>query len=459
MSAAPLNRLRPAPLGLAALLLALAFAVAIAPQAMARRGVTAACKPASAKASRSCARASASRSQRAARPSKAKAHGQTGATAPAPVGTPAPTPAPLPTLESAPTPVPGPEPLPAPDGEATPAPAEAPSVPSAVPASPSSIYWGAWIGKQLTGQQPPWDMSAVTKLGEMAGKKLSIVQFAAPFANCPTSGGACSFYNFPANEFNSIRSQGAVPFYSWSSQSIPSTKEEPDFQLADVISGRYDAYIRKFAEAAKAWGHPFFLRFDWEMNGSWFPWSEGVNGNKPGEFVTAWRHVHDIFTSVGATNATWVWCPNVDFTRKLIPLNKLYPGKKYVDWTCMDGLNWGKHSDSIGWQNFNQVFSETYHRILKIAPEKPMLLGEVASNEKGGSKPAWIKNMLNVIRRYRKLRGLIWFDVKDRNTHWPLESSKQAGNAFAKGISRNIYRPNEFGALGTTSPIPPPSWP
>ncbi len=35
----------------------------------------------------------------------------------------------------------------------------------------------------------------------------------------------------------------------------------------------------------------------------------GVNGDQPGEFVAAWRHVHDIFTSVGATNATWVWCP------------------------------------------------------------------------------------------------------------------------------------------------------
>ena len=73
--------------------------------------------------------------------------------------------------------------------------------------------------------------------------------------------------------------------------------------------------------------------------------------------------------------------------------------------------------------------------MLKIAPHKPMLLGEVASNEIGGSKPAWIKNMLREVPRYRKVRGLIWFDVKDRNTHWPLESSARPATPLPRGFS------------------------
>jgi beta-mannanase len=48
------------------------------------------------------------------------------------------------------------------------------------------------------------------------------------------------------------------------------------------------------------------------MNGTWSPWAVGVNGNTAAHYVAAWRHVHRIFTKVGATNATWVWCPNVD---------------------------------------------------------------------------------------------------------------------------------------------------
>jgi beta-mannanase len=30
------------------------------------------------------------------------------------------------------------------------------------------------------------------------------------------------------------------------------------------------------------------------MNGNWFSWSERTNVNQPGEYVAAWRHVHDI---------------------------------------------------------------------------------------------------------------------------------------------------------------------
>jgi hypothetical protein len=322
---------------------------------------------------------------------------------------------------------------------------------------PPPLYWGAQIGDQLTGEAAPWDMNALSSFQSLAKKPLSLVSFSAPFAEC--SGSDCTFINFPTTPMENARNYGAIPFFSWSSSSTPETGPQRPWKLSNIINGSLDPYIRKFAESAKEWGHPFFMRFDWEMNGFWFPWSEGVNSNKKGEYVTAWRHVHDIFTAVGARNASWVWCPNVDFTRKLIPLNKLYPGDDYVDWTCLDGFNWGKRADSAGWQTFNQVFHETYKRVLKIAPDKPMLLGEVASNEIGGSKPAWIKNMLREVRRYRKLRGLIWFDVKDRNTHWPLESSKKAANAFAKGIQRTVYRPNEFGSLATSGPIPAPSWP
>ncbi len=192
------------------------------------------------------------------------------------------------------------------------------------------------------------------------------------------------------------------------------------------------------------------------MNGFWFPWSEGVNGNTPGSFVAAWRHVHDIFTEVGATNATWVWCPNVDFTRKLTPLKGLYPGDAYVDWTCLDGFNWGDTRNSAGWQTFDEVFRSTYKRILKFAPSKPMVIGEVASEERGGSKPNWIKSAFrNIPANYPKVRAVIWFDENDQGMHWPIESSKKSTNAFAKAIGRNVYRPNVFSEL-PPGPVRPP---
>ncbi len=321
---------------------------------------------------------------------------------------------------------------------------------------PASLYWGAQIGEQMTGEAAPWDMSPVYRFEHIAGKGLSLIEFSSPFAECSDSG--CTMTKFPVTPLENVRSYGAIPVFSWNSTASPPSVDQPDFNLGTLISGRYDSYIREFATKAKEWGHPFFLRFDWEMNGFWFPWSEGVNGNTPGQFKVAWRHVHDIFEEVGATNVTWVWCPNVDLYNSLIPLGDVYPGDRYVDWTALDGFNWGKRRGSPGWQAFNQVFHRTYRRIVKkVAPSKPMMLAEVASSDKGGSKPNWIKNMyIKVRHNYRKVRGVIWYDVDDRGTNWPIERSKKDKNAFHKAVSPGAYRPNEFGGI-ITSPIPPPA--
>jgi hypothetical protein len=321
---------------------------------------------------------------------------------------------------------------------------------------PNPIYWGAQIGTQFTGEQAPWDMSAVGDFEGLTQKPPSLISFSSPFAEC--SSGNCPLNSFPTTPLENVRLHGSIPFFSWNTAGGEGAVQ-PDFQLSKIIDGTYDAHIREFAEKSVEWGHPYFLRFDWEMNGFWFPWSEYVNGNKRGEFVAAWRHVHDIFTSTGATNATWVWCPNVDFTRNLVPLKQLYPGSDYVDWTCLDGFNWGKTANSAGWQNFNQVFHSTYKRVLKIAPDKPMVIGEVASDDRGGSKADWIHSLLRLIpSKYRHIRGLIWYEEKDQGMHWPIESNAAATKAFAKGISRRVYVPNMFSQLTTAGPIQPLPW-
>src|SRR6266568_3348471 len=138
-------------------------------------------------------------------------------------------------------------------------------------------------------------------------------------------------------------------------------------------------------------GDTHSLRFDWEMNGWWqFPWAtaldptsgNAINSNTPQDYVNAWRHVHDIFTKVGATNVSWVWCPNIS-SNGTIPLSQLYPGNTYEDWVCLDGYN----KDPNTWQTFAQVYSgssyngnhNSYAEITSVAPSKPLMIGESAS--------------------------------------------------------------------------------
>jgi len=98
--------------------------------------------------------------------------------------------------------------------------------------SPVPLYWGATIGDHVTGEQAPWDMNAVDKFEQEAGKSASVVQFFQPFAICEPN---CDFYEFPTTPMESIRAHGSIPVLSWSSQSIPSSLNEPDFQLSTGI--------------------------------------------------------------------------------------------------------------------------------------------------------------------------------------------------------------------------------
>src|SRR5438105_15657730 len=72
----------------------------------------------------------------------------------------------------------------------------------------------------------------------------------------------------------------------------------------------------------------------------WFPDMDTSSlAVSPASFVSAWRHVHDIFAARGATNAVWVWCPSAPGFASSTA-QAYYPGDTYVDWACADGYNW-----------------------------------------------------------------------------------------------------------------------
>ncbi|HEU5254251.1 MAG TPA: glycosyl hydrolase [Solirubrobacterales bacterium] len=322
---------------------------------------------------------------------------------------------------------------------------------AAATAKPPTRYWGAWVGSQLTGKEAPWDMTAAHSLEGDVGYGMSLLQFSAPFAKCEA--GSCAFYTFPTAEMEKIRAHGSIPVFSWNSGA--SGGDPDDFQLSDLNSGRYDAYVHDFARAAAAWGHPFFLRFNWEMNGDWFPWGAGVNGNTAAEFRSAWRRVHEIFRGAGATNGTWVWCPYANSTESL-RLRPFYPGDRFVDWTCLDTYNWGPESPQPTlWRSFRELVEPTYRRITeRIAPGKPMLIGEVATTGTPAAKAYWIHGMFAAVRhRFEKIRGLVWFNKVDGSADWPLDSWPAAsafGRELRLGFTQNVY------AAIQNTPIPPP---
>jgi hypothetical protein len=343
---------------------------------------------------------------------------------------------------------------PAPPAATVPQVSPTPSPPATTPISPTDhIYWGAYIdGGQYGLGNPPWDMKSVATFEAHAGKSISVLHFGSPWY---IDGAAQPFKALP---FDLVRAHGSIPLVTWASWDLANggSATQAAFSLSKIINGSYDAFITAWAAGARAWAHPFFLRFDHEMNGQWYPWDDGQNGNTPGQYVAAWRHVHDIFVSVGATNVTWVWCPNTEHLGSL-PLEGLYPGDAYVDWTCMDSYNVGTNpADTDMWRSFSDGVGPTYRHLKALAPTKPVMVGETASTEIGGSKAEWISAALSSLpKQFPGIRALIWFDWSASGHDWPIESSASAQAAFAAGIASPYFAPNQFGAIAQ-SPIPPP---
>jgi mannan endo-1,4-beta-mannosidase len=291
----------------------------------------------------------------------------------------------------------------------------------------------------------------VTKFEQDANKKVSIIHWFQQWGGTNKS--------FDTASLDQVRGHGAIPLLSWEPwKGLSYGTSQPTYSLQNIIDGNFDTYITKFAQDAKAWQYPFFLRFAHEMNGDWYPWSEVTNGNSQGQYVQAWKHVHDIFTSVGANNVSWVWGPGRVSGRglSLKDLPGMYPGDSYVDWVAMDGYNAG--NDILGWQFFSEVFTHLYNKILSIT-SKPMMIAETSCGEYGGGqKDQWITDALStqLPANFTKIKGLVWFNNNnDPTAPWEIESSPSAQSVFAEAIQSPYFGSNNYYDL-SQSPIPIP---
>jgi Glycosyl hydrolase family 26 len=225
---------------------------------------------------------------------------------------------------------------------------------------------------------------------------------------------------FPAWRDTWDLENGRIPMISWMGTS---TK--------DTASGRHDDIFGQRADAVKALGQPIFLRWFWEADGERA--SKKKPAGSPQQYVAAWRHLHDLFQSHGATNAVWVWCPvSLHFYRGTA--QPFYPGDDVVDWICADGYNWAPGKPNTPYQSFQSLFEAFY----KFGNEhnKPLMVGETGVQENNpGDKTNWIKAMRESVKQhYPNVVAFLYFDVDDSgsngNYDWRLNSSPEAIAAF-----------------------------
>ncbi|MHB1924111.1 MAG: glycoside hydrolase family 26 protein [Acidimicrobiales bacterium] len=285
------------------------------------------------------------------------------------------------------------------------------------PATTQSGYGGKW---GLYAPDFPGTMATVRSLQAEVGRRADYVMWYEHWA------GPYSAFN--AADVEAAAANGSTPVITWLSDDPSRLTTITDRAIA---AGRYDGYIRSWALGLRSLGIPVLLRLDPEMNGNWYGWSPGVNGQTAAEYVAAFRHVHDVFAGVGARNVAFVWSPNVAYPGAT-PMESLYPGDAYVSWVGLDGYNWGT-TNGHQWQTPAEVFGSSVSQLRAIT-RRPMLITEVASTSVGGDKSAWIDSFFSYLRSDPSISGFIWFDAS-KETDWQIDSSPLTLAAFRAGLT------------------------
>jgi hypothetical protein len=214
---------------------------------------------------------------------------------------------------------------------------------------------------------------------------------------------------------------------------------QPDgVTLSSIAAGGSDAYLRSYADAVVAFGHPVILSFAHEMNGTWYPWGEGHE--PPAAFVAAWRHVVRVFRTEGAANVTWLWTVN-SVNGASRSLSQWWPGAAWVSWIGVDGYYF-RATDS-----FESVFGSTIAGIRAFSGA-PLLIAETAVGTTV-SREQQIDALFAGVRA-RRLAGVVWFDEAQHaglyHQDWRLEDDPSALAAFTAAVATYLQGPPHQGS-------------
>ena len=232
---------------------------------------------------------------------------------------------------------------------------------------------------------------------------------------------------FPDFGEHGIVAHHRIPLMAWYGPTR--SPGHPD-ALADINAGRYDTLIARQARAVKRFDHRIYLRPLIEMNGDWYR----SYSQKPREFAGAWRRIWRIFHHAGATNVTWVWCPNV--TPRV--WDPYYPGNRYVDVIGVDGYRTSTNGST------GASFADIFGGFLRhFAGRKPLMLAEIGADPSGGDTAAFIDGMRRYLATTGRRQGVVavcWFDTVDGRHDFRLDQTPATWAAWRRLAADPAFR-------------------
>jgi glycosyl hydrolase family 26 len=262
---------------------------------------------------------------------------------------------------------------------------------------------GKYFGVEADG--PPASLGQVSAFARLAGRRPDLIGQYVGW-NAP----------FDVAAARAAWSYGALYYMAW---------EPFDMTLSAIASGQSNRYISQFARQVKAADIPIAISFGHEMNGNWYPW--GSSDASPASFVAAWRLIHAIFASEGATRVIWIWNPNV-ISASPVPLQPYYPGDAYVDWIGLTG-----YFPMSGPTTFAELFGPTMTEIRQFTG-KPFIVVETAV-QSGPDELECTRQLVSGVLRRKDVLGLVWFEYDKAGVDWSLADRPTVQATFAKALT------------------------
>jgi hypothetical protein len=248
---------------------------------------------------------------------------------------------------------------------------------------------GNYIGQVVSGS------SLETLESHLGGKQMPVLHI-----NARTMlGGTLQGFNATLKtSLDNIHTAGRIPLVTYGTWDLSNFANNFSLRPSRWVAGDWDSYLTTWMNEAKAWLHPILIRLPWEFNvtDGWqddgnFPWCVGniVSGghswtNTAADIAGMFQKFATIRDSVGATNVSFIWCPNVRATTGKTAtagaLSQYWPGLRangtpYMNWLGVDGYQDGYTGGSIGGSYLSLyqimrgggIFTDTWGEMLALS--------------------------------------------------------------------------------------------
>jgi len=236
--------------------------------------------------------------------------------------------------------------------------------------------------------------------------------------------------------------------------------------------------IEEMADMLYNFDISLILRWNHEMNGSWYPW-----GQQPELYIQKFREFAVVIHE-SAPNVAMAWTPNQGwgypwpggeyynpaFTEGDDPYAPYYPGNDYVDWVGHSFYHWSNGAE-LGinevpydgqWGQANGIDNAVpnFHDIYAAANDKPMIIAETSAfydpaDTKGGGaseqdiKNKWILEVYNLSApdnptltgSFPMIKAILWFSQLKYEQEvggevdWRLNSNQEVIDYYSNIVS------------------------